>query len=67
MRLNEVAIAISTAVEEQSAVTREMSANMQTASQGVGSITQGLGMIARSASEADQVTQTLWAAAQSLA
>jgi methyl-accepting chemotaxis protein len=67
VRLNEVASAISTAVEEQSAVTREMSANMQTASQGVGSITRGLGMIAQSASEADQATQTLRAAAQSLA
>ncbi len=67
VRLNEVASAISTAVEQQSAVTREMSANMQTAAQGVGAITSGLGLIAQSAVEADQATQKLRGAAQSLA
>ncbi|SDO13139.1 methyl-accepting chemotaxis sensory transducer with Pas/Pac sensor [Methylobacterium phyllostachyos] len=67
VRLNEVASAISTAVEQQSAVTREMSANMQTAAQGVGAITSGLGLIAQSAVEADQATQKLRTAAQSLA
>ena len=67
VKLNEVASAISTAVEEQSAVTREMSANMQTASQGVGLITNGLSVIAESASAADQSTQKLRTAAQDLA
>ncbi|MCJ2088773.1 PAS domain-containing methyl-accepting chemotaxis protein [Methylobacterium sp. E-005] len=67
VRLNEVAGAISTAVEQQSAVTREMSANMQTAAQGVGAITSGLGLIAQSAVEADQATQKLRGAARSLA
>ncbi len=67
VRLNAVAGAISTAVEEQSAVTRAMSANMQTAAQGVGAIADGLGAIAQSAREADQATQKLRAAAQSLA
>jgi methyl-accepting chemotaxis protein len=67
VRLNAVAGAISTAVEEQSAVTREMSVNMQTASQGVGGITAGLDRIARSAGEADEATQKLRAAAQDLA
>jgi len=66
VRLNEVAGEISSAVEQQSAVTREMSANMQTAAQGVGAITGGLGLIAQSAVEADQATQKLRAAAQSL-
>ena len=67
VRLNTVAGAISAAVEEQSAVTREMSMNMQTAAQGVGQITAGLGVIAQSAGEADQATQKLRAAAQTLA
>ncbi|CAM3092564.1 MULTISPECIES: methyl-accepting chemotaxis protein [Methylobacterium] len=64
VRLNEVATAISTAVEEQSAVTREMSASMQAAAQGVGSITGSLDLIARSARQADGATQQLRAAAQ---
>ncbi len=50
VRLNEVATAISSAVEQQSAVTREMSASMQTAAQGVGAITTNLERIAQSAS-----------------
>jgi len=65
--LNAVAGAIATAVEEQSAVTRAMSTTMQTAAQGVGAITSGLGLIAESAGHADEATQTLRAAAQSLA
>ena len=40
---------------------------MQTAAQGVGAITSGLGLIAQSAVEADQATQKLRIAAQSLA
>jgi methyl-accepting chemotaxis protein len=65
--LDAVAGAIATAVEEQSAVTREMSTTMQTAAEGVGAITAGLGVIAESAGQADTATQTLRAAAQSLA
>ncbi|MEG9526757.1 MAG: methyl-accepting chemotaxis protein, partial [Hyphomicrobiales bacterium] len=65
--LNTVAATIATAVEEQSAVTRAMSTTMQTAAQGVGAITSGLGLIAESAGQADEATQTLRAAAQSLA
>jgi methyl-accepting chemotaxis protein len=65
--LNAVAATIATAVEEQSAVTRAMSTTMQTAAQGVGAITSGLGLIAESAGQADEATQTLRAAAQSLA
>jgi methyl-accepting chemotaxis protein len=65
--LNMVAATIATAVEEQSAVTRAMSTTMWTAAQGVGAITSGLGLIAESAGQADEATQTLRAAAQSLA
>ena len=66
VKLNEVATAISSAVEEQTAVTREMSASMQTAAQGVGAISTNLGLIARSAEQADVATQQLRAAAQSV-
>jgi methyl-accepting chemotaxis protein len=66
MRLNEVTSAISTAVEKQSAVTREMSTSMQAAAQGVGEITASLGVIAASAGQADEATQKLRQAAQSL-
>ncbi|WP_019905247.1 PAS domain-containing methyl-accepting chemotaxis protein [Methylobacterium sp. 77] len=57
MTLNEVASAISAAVEEQSAVTREMSSSMQTASNGVTLITESLDEIARSTEEVDTATQ----------
>ncbi|MCJ2129745.1 PAS domain-containing methyl-accepting chemotaxis protein [Methylobacterium sp. E-045] len=57
MTLNEVASAISAAVEEQSAVTREMSSSMQTASNGVSRITGSLNEIARSTEEVDIATQ----------
>jgi methyl-accepting chemotaxis protein len=66
VRLNAVAGAISTAVEQQSAVTREMSTNMQTAANGVSSITAGLGVIAHSAVQADEATRKLRGAAQGL-
>ncbi|SFL25980.1 methyl-accepting chemotaxis protein [Methylobacterium pseudosasicola] len=67
VKLNEVATAISSAVEQQSAVTREMSASMQTAAQGVGAITASLGVIALSAEQANGATQQLRAAAQNAA
>ncbi|MCJ2122846.1 PAS domain S-box protein [Methylobacterium sp. J-077] len=67
VKLNEVATAISTAVEQQSAVTREMSSSMQTAAQGVGAITANLGVIAQSAERANGATQQLRVAAQSAA
>ncbi|KAB1076871.1 methyl-accepting chemotaxis protein [Methylobacterium soli] len=59
LALNEVASTISAAVEEQSAVTREMSASMQTASRGVAEITGSLGEIARSTERVDAATQTV--------
>ena len=55
---------ISAAVEEQSAVTREMSASMQTASQGVAEVTGSLGAIALSTERVDAATQKVRAASQ---
>jgi len=54
--LNEVSSAISAAVEEQSAVTREMSGSMQMAAQGVGTITDGLAGIAEATHAVDAAT-----------
>ncbi|GJE15469.1 Biofilm dispersion protein BdlA [Methylobacterium marchantiae] len=67
MTLNEVASAISAAVEEQSAVTREMSSSMQTASNGVSLITGSLDEIARSTEEVDTATQKVRIASQAAA
>jgi methyl-accepting chemotaxis protein len=49
-RINDISIAISAAVEEQSAVTREMSSSMQIASMSVSSISRNMTGIAHSAS-----------------
>jgi methyl-accepting chemotaxis protein len=49
LKINEISVAISVAIEEQSAVTREMSASMQTASRRVSSISGSMSEIARSA------------------
>ncbi|MCJ2079863.1 PAS domain S-box protein [Methylobacterium sp. J-090] len=62
--LNEVSSAISAAVEEQSAVTREMSSSMQMAAQGVGTITVGLGEIAQATQEVDAATHQVRHSAQ---
>ncbi len=45
-QVNETSAAIAAAVEEQTAVTQDMSANMQTAASGVNAISEGMGEIA---------------------
>ncbi|KAB1072153.1 methyl-accepting chemotaxis protein [Methylobacterium planeticum] len=67
LALNEVASTISAAVEEQSAVTREMSARMQAASQGVSEITGSLGGIALSTETVDAATQKVRASSRDAA
>jgi len=62
--LNEVSSAISAAVEEQSAVTREMSGSMQMAAHGVGTITNGLAEIAQATHEVDAATHQVRQSAQ---
>ncbi|UIY44801.1 methyl-accepting chemotaxis protein [Methylobacterium radiotolerans] len=55
--LDEVSAAIAAAVEEQSAVTREMSSSMHTAAHGVTTIASGMEAIARASEQVDAATQ----------
>ncbi|MCC2650055.1 MAG: chemotaxis protein [Microvirga sp.] len=64
--INTISTAIATAVEEQSAVTREMSANMQTASANVASISSSMNGIARSAELVNAATMKVRAASSAL-
>lgn len=52
-QLSEIASGIATAVEEQTAVTADISQNMQTASKGVSTVTEAIGDIAKGAGEID--------------
>ena len=65
--LNEVAGAIAAAVEEQSAVTREMSGSMQTASQGATAIAAGMDEIAGAVAQVDASTRKVREASQAAA
>lgn len=56
-KINEISSMISAAVEEQSAVTGNMSANMQTAAHGVNEITTGMNQIAESTNVVNDATQ----------
>ncbi|TXM88056.1 PAS domain-containing methyl-accepting chemotaxis protein [Methylobacterium sp. WL116] len=64
--LNEVSAAIAAAVEEQSAVTREMSGSMHTAAQGVTSIASGMDAIARASEQVDTATRQVREAARAV-
>lgn len=55
--LDHVSAAIAAAVEEQSAVTREMSGSMQMAAQGVAAIATGMNTIARTSETVDAATR----------
>lgn len=65
--LDEVSSAIAVAVEEQSAVTREMSGSMQTASYGVTTIAAGMDTIAAASVQVDQATRQVREAARVIA
>ncbi|MCJ2038843.1 PAS domain S-box protein [Methylobacterium sp. J-059] len=65
--LDEVSGAIAAAVEEQSAVTREMSGSMQTAAHGVTTIASGMEDIARASEQVDQATRKVRQASQAAA
>lgn len=56
-KINEISSIISAAVEEQSAVTGNMSANMQTAADGVNEISSGVNEIAQATEMVDVATQ----------
>ncbi|NVJ70308.1 MAG: chemotaxis protein, partial [Alphaproteobacteria bacterium] len=64
--VNDVSAAIAAAVEEQTAVTQEVSQNMQTASEGVEIITGGMSEIAGSTEQIEESVKRVSAAAQQL-
>jgi len=66
-RINEISTAIATAVEEQEAVTRDMSSNMQTAAYGVETITRGMNEIAISTREVDDAARKVKEASRAIA
>ncbi|MGU3468165.1 PAS domain S-box protein [Methylobacterium sp. C33D] len=64
--LDQVSGAIAAAVEQQSAVTREMSGSMQAAAQGVATIAGGMDAIARSSDRVDAATRQVREAARAV-
>ena len=64
--LDEVSAAIAAAVEEQSAVTREMSGSMHTAAHGVSTIASGMEAIARASEQVDAATRQVREAARAV-
>ncbi len=66
-RINEISTNIATAVEEQEAVTRDMSANMQVAAEGVGTITRGMNEIAAATRRVDDAARKVKDASRALA
>jgi len=66
-RINEISTNIATAVEEQEAVTRDMSANMQVAAAGVETITRGMNEIAMATRRVDEATRRVREASRALA
>ena len=66
-RINEISTSIASAVEEQEAVTRDMSANMQVAAEGVETITRGMNEIATATRRVDDATRKVKEASRALA
>ncbi|MCJ2013654.1 PAS domain S-box protein [Methylobacterium sp. J-076] len=64
--LDEISAAIAAAVEEQSAVTREMSSSMQTASRGAAVISSGVQAIAAASERVDAATRQVRDAARAV-
>jgi methyl-accepting chemotaxis protein len=65
--LDQISAAIAAAVEEQSAVTREMAGTMQAASLGITGIATSVESIAKASSSVDQVTRQVREAARAIA
>jgi methyl-accepting chemotaxis protein len=66
-KINEISAGIAAAVEEQSAVTRDMSSNMQTAATGVTSISRGMNEIAAATRTAGASSRKVRDASRALA
>jgi len=67
VQINEISGAIAAAVEEQDAVTRDMSSNMQIAATGVSSISRGMTDIAAATTAADEATKKVKESSHQLA
>ena len=65
--LDQISAAIAAAVEEQSAVTREMAGTMQAASVGIAGIATSVGAIAQASTSVDQVTRQVRETARAIA
>ncbi|WGD30149.1 PAS domain-containing methyl-accepting chemotaxis protein [Ancylobacter sp. WKF20] len=65
--INEISTGIAGAVEEQSAVARDMSHSMQIAAEGVATITRNMSAIANSTQQVESATHELRKAARSIA
>ena len=65
-KVNEIAVAISSAVEEQGAATSEISRNVQEASNGAKEVTQNIGGVSSAAGEAGQAAGQVLEAANGL-
>jgi methyl-accepting chemotaxis protein len=66
-KISEISSTIASAVEEQSAVTKDVAANMQTAAQGVSSITNNMNGIADSTNKIKTLTDKVKEASRALA
>ncbi|MBT9291073.1 methyl-accepting chemotaxis protein [Prosthecodimorpha staleyi] len=66
-KISEISSGIAAAVEEQTAVTRDMSENMQTASKGVEVISRNMNQIAEQTRFVDQATRTVREASRAIA
>ncbi|WP_376968000.1 PAS domain-containing methyl-accepting chemotaxis protein (plasmid) [Azospirillum sp. A26] len=65
-QINDISIAIASAVEEQDAMTREMAANMNGAAQGVGNVSAGMNAIASAIRVVNDATVKVRGMSQSL-
>ena len=65
-RMSEIAIAVSAAVEQQGAATREIARNIQQAAQGTGDVSAGVAAVQRSAAETGSASAELLSSAQLL-
>ncbi len=65
-KISENSGAISAAVDEQSTVTKDIAANMSTASEGVGTINEDIGEVNRSAQQADESARNVLGSAKTL-
>nr|WP_321458176.1 PAS domain-containing methyl-accepting chemotaxis protein [uncultured Cohaesibacter sp.] len=66
-QVSDIATSIAASIEEQSAVTRDISGNMQTASIGVATITDNVGAISQATSHMDSSTRNVREASRKLA